>query len=302
MLRCAATHSAHISCSRSLRAAGLIESFTTWLVSHSELLQSLQLDQDLWSRTWPGTQAAAAAGGSSSSGGSSTRWSSGGGSSSSPGAPASCDARVAAALQEAFTAATAAGLRLTHFSTNYLYQPALLQSLPASLLSLELSKLLGDPSHPTDTPHFTAALSHFTALQTLSLGQTDKPLGALCGTHVTLPGMPFDDSNSNSNSNSNSSGSSSLTPGLLAAVRSLPRLSALLLQGAVVTPTDPQQLPAGLTRLVLQGCLLPREGLDLSGLSRLLELDCVGPAAPRHPSMQDLAGEPQAWAALNQRR
>jgi hypothetical protein len=44
--------------------------------------------------------------------------------------------------------------------------------------------------------------------------------------------------------------SSSLNPELLQALRALPSLSVLLLQGAVLAAADAQQLPAGVTRCV----------------------------------------------------
>jgi hypothetical protein len=37
-------------------------------------------------------------------------------------------------------AAAAAGMRLQHFSSNYLYSPAVLQALPNCVTSLELSR------------------------------------------------------------------------------------------------------------------------------------------------------------------
>jgi hypothetical protein len=155
------------------------------------------------------------------------------------------DAAVSA-LEYAVTAAAASGLRLQHFSSNYLYHPSFLQSLPASLQELDLSRLLNDPSHPTNTPQFTAALARFTALETLSLGRTDKYLSHNISINP-IPNPPA------GGLGVTSSSSSSLNPDLLQAVRALPSLSALLLQGAVLAAADAQQLPAGVTRWAAVG-------------------------------------------------
>jgi hypothetical protein len=43
-------------------------------------------------------------------------------------------------------------------------------------------------------------------------------------------------------------------------------------------------------RLVLDGCQLPLEGLNLSHMFSLRELDLVGPSVPEHPAVDTNAG------------
>lgn len=124
---------------------------------------------------------------------------------------------------------------------------------------------MGDPQVTAGSSDLVSALSHFTALQSLTLGRTD-----------------------NSSSSSSPAGTV-LPPELLECLSSLPSLSTLALQKVPVAAAEAAALPAQLLRLVFDACTLPAD-MQLGHMTQLLELDLVGPQPPQHPSLEVSAG------------